>query len=114
MTNLLVACPSTPPQPLEHTPKSVQSATMNWGALTAFTMQVACIAIGAVGVYELVKGQQSTGWALIGVSGISAAVDVAKVSNQLKQTAEQATAAASTTTTVSVQKPAPVVTREVP
>jgi hypothetical protein len=81
---------------------------MDIGAIQALLLQIARIAIGGVGVYEIVHGQATVGWALIGVSGITAAVDVAKVSAQIKNTAAQATAAASTTTQVTVQKPAPV------
>jgi hypothetical protein len=89
---------------------------MNWGATQAFALQLARIGVGAAGVYVLVQpnGNQTIGWGLIAVSGLSAGIDVAKVSAQIKQTAVQATAAASTTTIIQKQEPAPAPAPQTP
>lgn len=81
---------------------------MNWGAAQAFVLQIARIGVGGAGVYLLVTGgNQTIGWGLLAASGLTAAIDVAKVAAQVKNSAAQATAAAQTTATITVTKPAP-------
>jgi hypothetical protein len=87
---------------------------VNLGAIQAFVLQLARIAVGGAGVWMLMQphANETIGWGLLAVSGLSAGIDVAKVSAQLKTTAAAATAAASTTTIIKKQEPTPAPANE--